>query len=36
MYWWVYQPAREGKLLGLVAGNYDTFKKVEDLLKLMS
>ena len=29
------QPAREGKLLGLVAGNYDTFKKVEDLLKLI-
>ena len=29
------QPAREGKLLGLVAGNYDTFIKVEDLLKLI-
>ena len=29
------QPAREGNLLGLVAGNYDTFKKVEDLLKLI-
>ena len=29
------QPAREGNLLGLVAGNYNTFKKVEDLLKLI-
>ena len=29
------QPAREGNLLGLVAGNYDTFKKVEELLKLI-
>ena len=29
------QPAREGKLLGLIGGKYEVFKKLEGLLKLI-
>jgi 3-hydroxyisobutyrate dehydrogenase len=29
------QPAREGKLLGLIGGKYEVFKELEGLLKLI-